>query len=367
MNTRDLSDAVRIVIKIGTNCLTKGDSIDDGYVADIAAQISRVKADDRQILIVSSGAIGMGARELGFSRRITDIKMRQACAAVGQPLLMHRYRQSFSAYGLTVAQVLLTSDVLADRISYLNLRNAVDTLLDLGVIPIFNENDSVSTAEIGSAFGDNDSLSAYVASKTDADLLIMLSDFGLFDRNPTLHPDAKPIHTVERITDEILAAAGTEGSTFGTGGMVTKLRAVEIAGKAGCRTVIVNGREERVIERILTGERLGTLFLTSAKLSARRRWILGSAPRGRIYIDDGAMHAIRARNSLLPKGVLRVEGVFRAGDVVLVNDTVKMVSSFNSTELESILGRHSSEIERILGGGHKDVIARPEDMVFIDE
>jgi glutamate 5-kinase len=309
----------------------------------------------------------MGAGELGITERVTSITLRQACAAMGQPLLMQEYRQAFAERGVKVAQVLLTSDVLANRRSYLNLRNSVEALLGLGVVPILNENDSVSTDEIGSAFGDNDTLSAYIASKIDADLLIILSDIdALYDDDPRKNPNAKPYRTVEKITPEIEGTAGAPGSAFAVGGMQTKIRAVKIAGRAGCNVIIASGREDRIIERILAGEELGTLFLAEPRMSARERWILNSRPSGRIMIDKGALKAIRAKKSLLPSGVMSVEGVFNKGDVILVNDTVKLVTAFNSSELESIMGKHSSEIPGILGSGRKEVIARPEDMVFLD-
>jgi glutamate 5-kinase len=364
---RNFEAAARVVVKIGTSCLSAGATVDTDYVHEIARQTASVLNTDRRVLIVSSGAIGMGAGEIGITERVTDINMRQACAAIGQPLLMQAYRQAFSSHGIEVAQVLLTSDVLANRQSYLNLRNAVETLLGLGVVPIFNENDSVSTAEIGSAFGDNDTLSAYVASKIDADLLIMLSDIdALYDADPRKDSGAAQITTVEKITAETEAMGGSPGSTFAVGGMATKIQAAKIAGRAGCQVVIAAGKEKRILERIISGEEIGTLFHAESKLSARERWILNSRPAGRITIDDGALRALRSHKSLLPSGVVSVDGVFRPGEVVLVNDTIKLVSSFNSSELESILGKHSSEIRGILGTGRRDVIARPEDMVFLD-
>ena len=363
---RDFSHAARVVIKIGTHCLTAGETVDSGYIRNISRQISTLLSN-RRVLVVSSGAIGMGAGELGITERVTSVTMRQACAAIGQPLLMQEYRQAFAERGVQVAQVLLTSDVLANRRSYLNLRSAVETLLGLGVVPVINENDSVSTDEIGSAFGDNDTLSAYVASKIDADLLIILSDIdALYDDDPRKNPNAQPYRTVAEITPEIERTAGEPGSAFAVGGMETKIQAVKIARRAGCNVIIASGREERIIERIMDGEELGTLFPAEPRMSARERWILNSRPAGRIVVDSGALRAIRAKKSLLPSGVLAVEGVFSKGDVILVNDTVKLVTSFNNSELENILGRHSSEIAGILGRGKRDVIARPEDMVFLD-
>ncbi|MBT3271510.1 MAG: glutamate 5-kinase [Spirochaetales bacterium] len=365
---RSFSNVHRVVIKIGTSCLAAGNTIDTAYVRDIAAQTSRVMQLDKRVLIVSSGAIGMGAGELGLTEKVNRIDMRQACAALGQPLLMQEYREAFADYGIKVAQVLLTSDVLANRKSYLNLRNAVETLLGLGVVPIFNENDSVSTDEIGSAFGDNDTLSAYMASKINADLLIMLSDINsLYTSDPRKDRAAKPIRTVEKITQEIQDSAGAAGSTFAVGGMATKIEAAKIAGKAGCSMVIASGREDRIIDRIISGEEIGTLFIAESRMSARERWILNSRPAGSVVVDDGALKAIRGRKSLLPSGLVSIDGFFNEGDVILVNGVVKLVSAFNSSELESILGRHSSEIRTILGDGRKEVVARPEDMVFLDQ
>ena len=373
---RDFSSAVRIVVKIGTSCLTRDNTVDTGYVQRISDQIHRLLKDkqdvqepraQRRVLMVTSGAIGMGAGEIGITSRISRINMRQACAAIGQPLLMQEYRQAFGRHGINVAQVLLTADVLANRKSYLNLRNAVETLLSLGIVPIFNENDSIATDEIGSAFGDNDTLSAYIASKIDADLLIMLSDVdALYDSDPRVNSGAVPIHMVDVITAKIEQNAGSAGSTFATGGMATKIQAVKIAKKAGCQVVLAEGREEHIIDRIMRGDEVGTLFLADSRMGNRQRWILNSKPTGNITIDAGALAAIRDRKSLLPPGIVSVEGVFNKGDVVLVNEVAKMVSAFNSSELASIIGRHSSEIRPMLGHERRDVIARPEDMVFLD-
>ena len=208
----------------------------------------------KQVVIITSGAIGMGAGQLKSAESTKDIKMRQACAAIGQPLLMAEYRKAFSHFGINVAQVLLTADVLNNRKTYLNLRNSIETLLGLGVVPILNENDSVSTEEIGSAFGDNDKLSALVASKIDADVLIMLTDIdALYEKDPRKFPDAKPISAVYEITEEILKNAGGKGSKFSTGGMKTKIEAAKIASNAGCRIVLANGKVKSVITRIIEG------------------------------------------------------------------------------------------------------------------
>ncbi|MFQ3621417.1 MAG: glutamate 5-kinase [Spirochaetales bacterium] len=364
---RNFSKAKRIVVKIGTNLLSKDCSIDTEYIASMAKQIAQIQKEGRRVLIVTSGAIGMGAGELGIREKITSVRMRQACAAIGQPLLMREYRDAFRKHGITIAQVLLTREVLNNRKSYLNLRNSVETLLELGVIPIFNENDAISTAEIGNAFGDNDRLSALIASKIDADLLILLTDIdALYTANPKIDPTATPIPTVTRVNEQILACAGAAGSTFSTGGMRTKVLAAQIAQKAGCRMVLAHGKEPDVLKRILKGEQIGTLFLAGEKLSNRQRWILNGTPQGKLIVDKGAIEAMRNRKSLLPSGIHEVQGVFAAGDIVAVNEVAKIVTGLNSEEIKTLMGKHSSEIRKLLGAEKRDVIARPEDIVFLD-
>ncbi|MDR2588591.1 MAG: glutamate 5-kinase, partial [Spirochaetales bacterium] len=259
---RDFSGVKRLVIKIGTNVLSKNYAVDTDYLRVMAGQIAHLARGGRQILVVTSGAVGMGAGELGIREKITSVKMRQACASIGQPLLMKEYKDIFREYGMKSAQILLTREVLNNRKTYLNLRGSVETLLSLGVVPVFNENDSISTAEIGNAFGDNDRLSSLVASKVDADLLVLLTDIdALYDADPRANPEAKPIRLVPRVTEEILACAGAAGSSFSTGGMKTKVLAAQIAGRAGCRMVLAHGREPEVLVRLLAGEEMGTLFL----------------------------------------------------------------------------------------------------------
>ena len=336
------------------------------FVDNFVNQVSVIHSLGKQVIVVSSGAIGMGAGELNINEKLTDIKMRQACAAIGQPILMHRYKESFSKYNVKTAQVLLTSEVLSHRSSYLNLRNSIETLLSLNVVPVINENDSVSTQEIGNAFGDNDKLSALIASKIDAELLIILSDTDkLYDKDPKKFSDAKPIHTVKEITQSIIESAGNAGSTFSTGGMKTKISAVQIAEKAGCSVVLAHGKDKNVIPRIINGENIGTYFHSKKKIKNRTRWILNSVPQGNLIVDEGAINALLNKKSLLPKGITAIEGVFEVGSVVTVNEKFKIVTSFNSTELESIIGKHSNQIREIFGKDRKDVVATPEDIVII--
>jgi len=364
---RNFSKAKRIVVKIGTNTLAKDGGVNTAYVRQVARQISGLVKAGRQVVIVTSGAIGMGVGQLGPGAKAKDMKMRQACAAIGQPLLMQEYRKAFARFGVTVGQVLLTAEVLNHRKTYLNLRNSIETLLELGVVPVVNENDSVSTDEIGTAFGDNDKLSALVASKIDADLLIMLSDIdGLYDKDPRSSKDATRIPTVFEITPEIEQNAGGKGSEYATGGMKTKLAAAKIAASAGCRMVLAHGKVRDVINRIIDGEEIGTLFMPRRKLSNRKRWILNNAPVGTIEIDEGAMRAIRNNKSLLPSGVISVEGNFDAGAVVMLNDAAKAVSSLSAQELKTVTGAHSGKIRDLLGPDRRDVVAVPEDIVFLE-
>ncbi|MBN1359868.1 MAG: glutamate 5-kinase [Sedimentisphaerales bacterium] len=364
---RDFAQTHRIVVKIGTHTLTKDAGVDAAYFRWVTDQVKTLVDAGKQVVIITSGAIGMGAGQLDLTAKVTETKMRQACAAIGQPLLMQEYRKAFGRHGITVAQVLLTAEVLSNRKTYLNLRNAIETLLGLGVVPILNENDSVSTAEIGTAFGDNDKLSALVASKIDADLLIMLTDIdALYDQNPHEHADAKAIPTVHEITDQIVRSAGGSGSRHATGGMRTKIEAARIAAQAGCRMVLAHGRAKDIITRIMAGEEVGTIFMPKRKLSNRARWILNSRPAGTIRIDDGALRALRNRKSLLPSGVVSVEGDFKAGDIVMLNDAAKAMTSIDAAELKLLAGKHSTEIKKALGPAHRDVVAIPEDIVFID-
>jgi len=364
---RDFSNVKRVVVKIGTNILSKDGGLDIGYIRRMARQISELAKSGRQVVIVTSGAIGMGAGQLELIGQVKGEKMRQACAAIGQPLLMAEYRKSFLRYGVTVAQVLLTAEVLNNRKTYLNLRNSIETLLGLSVVPILNENDSVSTDEIGSAFGDNDKLSALVASKIDADLLIMLSDIdALYDKDPRKFADAKRIPAVFEITEQIISSAGGASSRYSRGGMRTKLEAARIAANAGCRMVLANGRVKNVIGRIMAGAEIGTVFLPRRRLSNRSRWILNSDAAGTINVDEGAMRAVKNHKSLLPSGIVSVKGTFEAGAVVMLNDKAKAITSLSSNQLKALAGKHSREIKRLLGPGHRDVAAIPEDIVIID-
>ncbi len=361
---RDFSGIRRIVIKIGTNLLAPDGVPDVQRIESLATDITELKQRDIFPIIVSSGAIGFGSRILNLESRPRKVEMRQACAAVGQPVLMQHWQNALGKCGVVAAQILLSRESFDDRKSFLNLKNAVEHLLDLGAIPVMNENDSVSTTEIGNIFGDNDSLSAHIASKLDAGLLILLTDIdALYDKNPRDFPQARPLHIVKSITDDVRASAGEAGSDYSTGGMVTKLQAVEIAARAGCRTVLADGRKPSSVIRILDGEDIGTLFLAGSRQSARKRWISGARSRGKISIDEGALKALSENKSLLPKGIIGVDGVFDAGEVVQIGDEFKAITTMNSAEIQMIMGRHSQNVKDLFGKERRKEVALADDIV----
>ncbi len=364
---RDFSYVKRIVVKVGTNLLTDESGINEERIKKICSGIAKLKNMGYQVLLVSSGAIGMGAKVLKHKSPVVHIPLRQAFAAIGNPILMTAYQKEMAKYNIICAQVLITRSVLNNRKSYVNLRSSVSTLLALGVIPIFNENDVVSTAEIGNVFGDNDRMSAMVASKIEADLLILLTDIdGIYTADPKKDKNAELITTIDRITDDVMAVAKGKGSAFSTGGMKTKLLAAKIAKDGGCATLIASGYEDDILPRLLEGEEIGTLILPSKKLSARERWIMDASVSGTIVIDDGAKDAISHNKSLLPSGIVKVTGNFNEKEVILVTDTagnglLKAVTNFSSSDLHALIGHKSGEIEGILGKGRRDVVFRPED------
>jgi glutamate 5-kinase len=347
---RDIS-VTRAVIKIGTNTICDEDGqVDSEYLDKVARQVLELEKMGIQSIIVTSGAIGSGSSELRLDDVQKDIPHKQACAAVGQAALMLTYREVFARLDKSVGQLLLTYDAFSDRKVYLNLRKTVDALFELGVIPIVNENDVISTDEIGATFGDNDKLSALVASKVDADLLILLTDVdGLYDRNPETDKDARFIDMVDEITKDIEMMAGGGTSGRSRGGMKTKINAARIAMGAGCNTVIANGRMEDVIVRIVRGETVGTFFSAKALYSNRERWILYASPRGKITVDAGAEEALRDGGSLLPCGITSVEGRFKAGDVVRIGTFAKGVVNFPAGEIMHL--KAACEKEKRKGNG----------------
>jgi glutamate 5-kinase len=366
------SEIKRIVVKIGTTTITgAAGGVDESYLADIAGQVAELKGKGREAIIVSSGAIGLGVEELGLREMPREIVLRQACAAVGQNRLMNAYAAAFKRFNQTVAQILITYDSFSNRKVYLNLRNSLNRLLELGVVPIINENDAIAVEEIGLSFGDNDKLSALVAGKLDADLLVVLSDVaGLFEKNPKRHKGAKLIKTVERISREIELAAEKRGSPLARGGMSGKIEAAKVAVKSGCHMVIANGREKNVLTRLLSGERIGTLFLRQEGISSKEKWLSFAAVGGAVSVDAGAKKALLADKSLLAKGIVGIRGSFKPKDIVSIEFAGKEFArgrvDYSSEELKKIMGKHSSEIERAIGSGRGSVI-KTENIIILSE
>ena len=357
----------RIVVKAGTGVLTAGDGsggLDLAVMADLVRQICRLQlAGGTELLLVTSGAIAAGRQELSRGNRALserDIPSRQALAAIGQGRLMHTYERLFASCGVPVAQALLTINDLADRQSYLNVRNTLLALLDLGVTPVLNENDVVAVDEIGEVFGDNDRLSALVTNLVDADLLIVLTDTdGLYTADPRYHPAAALIPVVEQVDEGIVAAAGQHRNPWARGGMPTKIEAARLVTAAGIPMVLCNGRAEGAILRAAAGQAIGTIFRAAGeKLEARKRWMLSrvrDSQWGALVVDGGAVNALRHRHvSLLPSGVKEVQGVFERGDIIYIVDEPGRriacgIANYRAADIGRIRGSHSDAIPDILG------------------
>jgi glutamate 5-kinase len=364
---------MRTVIKVGTNVLRGGtERIHRPRLIEIARQIACLSEAGHEPVLVSSGAIFAGQELLGVmsAKRKKDIPHRQMLAAVGQGHLLALYQQIFEMYNLKVAQALLTRGDLDNRTRYLNARNTLLLLLQHRVVPIINENDVVAVDEI--KFGDNDNLSGLVANLIDADLLIILTDqSGLFTADPRHNNDAKLISEVTTIDDTIRSMAGGTG-TVGTGGMMTKLQAAELATRSGTNVVIAPGSEANVILRVIDGESVGTRFSTQlSHVESRKRWILAEKTRGRIKIDAGAANAVvESGKSLLAVGVVEVEGEFRRGETISIVDSTnheigRGVANYNADDLRAIFGQQSHQIAPILGYDYGATVIHRDDLVVI--
>jgi glutamate 5-kinase len=364
-----------IVVKIGTSSLTQPETgqLALSTIATLAETLCDLRRQGNRVILVSSGAVGVGCARLGLTERPKAIALKQAVAAVGQGRLMRVYDDLFTTLQQPIAQVLLTRSDLVQRSRYLNVYNTFQELLGLGVIPVVNENDTVAVDEL--KFGDNDTLSALVASLVEADWLFLLTDVDrLYSADPRSFPDAKPISLVSDIKElaQLQVQTGTQGSQWGTGGMVTKISAARIAVAAGVRTVITQGRYPRNLEKILQGELLGTHFQPQPEpTSARKRWIAyGLVPSGKLYLDAGAIVAIsQAGKSLLAAGVKTVEGEFNTQDAVQLCDTngneiARGLVNYSSNELQKICGRHSREIPEILGYVGVDTVIHRDNLVL---
>jgi len=372
LNRKDIFRRVRrFVLKVGSRVLTaKGRTLSQGVFDRLAREVSGAKKKGYEVVIVSSGAIAAGMARLGLLEKPRTMPQKQASAAIGQSALMWNYERAFSFYGEKVAQILLTRDDLSNRNRYLNARNTLLTLLEFGVIPIINENDTVVVEEI--KFGDNDNLSALVTNLVNADLLVILSDIdGLYDRDPRLHKNAKLIPLVPQVTEDMERKASGTLSPISIGGMVTKLQAARKAALFGVPTILANGMVEGVVEKILQGEEVGTLFTSQVnKLTSRKHWIAFTLEsRGKILVDDGAKKAILQKGkSLLPSGVLAAQGKFGHGDPVVLTDLqgqefAKGLVNYDSTEINKIKGLKTAEVEGRLGYKYSDEVIHRDDLV----
>ncbi|GAA4099800.1 glutamate 5-kinase [Zhongshania borealis] len=347
----------RVVVKIGSALLTndgRGLCVEglDAWVAQIAA----LRADGREVVLVSSGAVAEGMTRLGWKERPDDLHKLQAAAAVGQMGLVQAYEQRFRTHNLQTAQILLGHDDISARDRYLNARGTLLTLLELGVVPVVNENDTVVTDEI--RFGDNDTLAALVANLIDADTLVILTDQrGLFAEDPRSNPGAELISVAEAADRKLDVMVGGSAGALGRGGMLTKLRAARLASRSGANTVIVGGREARVLDRVFAGEDLGTLLLSGQRpIAARKKWLAGQLQlRGKLQLDDGAVRVLRQQGrSLLPVGVVAVSGRFDRGDLVMCvdadgNEVARGLVNYSIEDARKVLGLPSARIAEVLG------------------
>lgn len=365
-----VKDLRRIVVKVGTSSITRNSAEESmEFLEDVARQVKTLRDGGIEVLLVSSGAIGLGLDVMGIDAHPKNIPMRQAAASVGQSVLMHRWNTAFEKYGLLGAQILLTMDAYSVRETANNLDNTIETLLDNGVVPIFNENDAICTKEIDVMFGDNDKLSAVIASNTESDLLIILSDVdGLYDKNPKIYSDAKLMNIVESI-DDVMHMAGEPTTRVGVGGMKTKLEAARICADAGCLMVIASGLKKGIIEDIVSGQDIGTAFVSDSEIPKKRRWLKFANPKGSVTVDEGAAKALGRHRSLLPVGVTEVSGKFDRGDMIRIKFEGKTIAhgitNYNSEDVISMIGLRTSDINEMMGCNRDTDIVDRENMVLL--
>jgi glutamate 5-kinase len=356
--------AHRIVVKVGSSVVTTSEGLNLDTIHALAAQIAALRQQGKEIILVSSGAIAAGMRKLGLKQRPLSLPQQQALAAIGQGDLIRSYEEVFAKYSQKVAQILLTRDGLAQRYRYLNARNTLFALFRWGVIPIINENDTVAVEEI--KFGDNDTLAGLITAMTEADLLILLTDIdGLCDRDPRIHPEAKCLRIVEEFTEEIETLGKAAPNKVGRGGIASKIKVAKKMTSLGIPVIIANGLKKDVLLRIFAGEEVGTFFVPQGPKRTRKHWLSSLPPKGKLVLDAGAVRAILSHGkSLLPSGIVRVEGKFFAGDpVVCVDEKGKEIAigliNYDAKEVEKIKGLNTKEIEGQLGyKGYDEVIHR---------
>ena len=370
-----ISAVKRVIIKIGSSVLTdKKGNLSESMFDVLAEEISGIKARGIEVVIVSSGAIASGMKKLNLSVKPSEISVKQAIAACGQSTLIRNYERAFSSFGLIVAQILLTHDGLADRKRFLNARKTLTTLLDMGIIPVVNENDTVAVEEI--MLGDNDNLAALVTSLVEADLLVLLTDIeGLYNKDPRKNDDAELISLIESIGEEIESVAGDTLGRTTTGGMITKIQAARTAAAFGVPTIIANGKSGSALADIFDGKDVGTIFLPAKKiLTGRKHWIaftLKSA--GELVLDGGAVKAITAQGkSLLPSGIKDVRGKFGVGDSVTCVDesgvpVARGLTSYGSDEIRRIMGLSTKDVEKTLGYKFTDEVIHRDDLAVIEK
>jgi len=363
----------RIVVKLGTSTLTNGSyHLKRQQMLFVVQQIAHLQQAGYELLLVSSGAQAAGYERLNFPHLSRSVPGKQMLSAVGQSHLMRIYTDLFDIFEIVVAQILLTRDDLSNRVRYLNARDTLQILIERRIIPVINENDTVATEEI--RVGDNDNLSAMVASAVEADLLVMLTDQrGLFTADPRKFAEAQKIDVVPQIDEQTFYLAGGAGTRTGTGGMVTKLQAAQLASRSGVTTVIASGKEPDVLHRILAGEQVGTRFeATGTHLESRKRWLLTDRTQGAVHIDAGAVKALLASDgaSLLPVGITSVSGNFKRSATLAIFDPNGTViahglSNYTSDELRDIKGHKSHEINRILGYSYGDAAVHRNNLVVL--
>ena len=368
-----IRQARRVVLKIGSSIITsKERGLNHARVDALAKEVCDLKGRGFQVVVVSSGAIASGLEPLGLSQRPHTISLKQAAAAVGQSRLMWSYEKAFSPYGQKVAQILLTHEDLSQRKRFLNARNTLLTLLRHGVIPIINENDTVAVEEI--RFGDNDMLAGLVTHLIDGQLLIILSDVdGLYTGDPKRDPKAERLPVVSEVTPEIERLAGGSSTAEGTGGMASKVRAARQAAAYGVATIVVDGQKESVLTRLFGGEDLGTLFLPlPSRLKSRKHWIAYTRrSKGKLVLDAGAVGAVLQKGkSLLPSGIMKVDGEFEGGDAVSCLDEMGVeiargLVNYSSREIEKIMGCRTPEIEKRLGYKFSDEVIHRDNLVIV--
>ncbi|MBI2803573.1 MAG: glutamate 5-kinase [Planctomycetes bacterium] len=366
-----VTQAHTVVVKIGTNVLTGDDGrLDAQRLQALADQVQRLRQTGRKVALVSSGAIGAGVGRLGLSQRPTDLRQLQACAAIGQNFLMRAYQECFDQHNVHTAQILLTASDFDSRARYLNARNTIVTLFEWGVVPIINENDTVSIAEI--KFGDNDHLAAMVTNLLQAPLLILLTVVdGLYRTDPRSDPNAQKIATVDHIDMAVMEMAGASQSSLGTGGMRSKLRAARLATAAGESVIMANGAQPGTLDEIFACAPIGTLFLPHGNsLPAWKRWVGFTArPRGKILVNDGARFAVHQQGkSLLPVGVIQVQGTFSKGDVVALCDQAgqefaRGLTNYSSDDAGQILGLRTEKIAEVVGAFPYEEIVHRDNLV----